>query len=56
MNTKSCDNCKFHNEGVIYIYKWQECEKNWSEKNKPMIGVLKHFCNNWKPKEKGKVD
>ena len=43
----SCDNCKFHSCGKISGYDWQECTKNWSDKQHGMFyGVMKHTCGN----------
>ncbi len=50
----SCDNCKHHSCGIIAGYGWQECAKNWSDKqNGQFWGVMKHVCGNhiFKPQD-----
>lgn len=43
-----CQNCKHHDQGVINNYPWQECKKNWSDKQHGQFyGVIKNTCGNW---------
>ena len=50
----SCDNCRFHDRGVIHGYTWQTCTKDWRDTpNGPLVGVIRHMCRNHQPK-KGK--
>jgi hypothetical protein len=51
----TCDNCKHHSRGTIHNYGWQECNKNWSDKQHGMFyGVMKHTCGNFQPKQQPK--
>lgn len=53
VNEKPCKLCVHQTSGIIHEYEWQDCRKNWSDKQNGLFyGVIKDTCNNWQRKPK----
>ena len=48
VNKRPCKECNHNTCGVSHGYEWQDCKKNWSDKQHGMMyGVIHDTCGNW---------
>lgn len=48
VNLRPCKKCIHHTFGILKDYEWQDCKRNWSDKQNGLFyGVIKDTCASW---------